>query len=537
MFERIYILTLLQLSNKSRLYVKGSKRIYAHIAIRSAMILAITVIVTLVLHALKNILFIPVNSYLMIFILVLTQGLNIVVATISLVNDLYHSKDNQILFSLAAKNDEIFLSKIMVYYINEFIRNLFILIPFFVGFGYISSLGFLYYLSIVFVLFLLPIISVGISSFISMPLASVLNYLKRHSLLSALISLVFIGLLFYATFLLVSQIKTPIRIVQLYNRFVLSLTLLIQRIASYGSIYNAVGQMLFGFAFLRNLATFLGTVIFIILLNYFVSKPVYFRLMSSSQENTVKKVKKKPIPLESKTLFSTFLKKEFTIARRSLNELLSNYALLMTLPFYMYILNYIYMGMNRSTFGNEVVLVINVFITLMIVTGSNTASAVAITTEGYEFVLLKTAPYNTSRMAWAKITFNLFATSLMIAISFFLFSKALPVYPQKDIWLLFVFVIFVNFGHILWSFQIDILSPKLSDYAATGSINHNTNVSKSLSYGLFISIVFCVLAVIAFIFLNDMGWYIMLGLALVFLLYRLYWFNVFLNAYFDEIEY
>src|SRR5690554_3452063 len=128
MLERIKILTLLQLSNKSRLYVKGSKRIYTHIAIRTAIIIALTVVVSLVLHALKNILYIPVNEFLMIFILLLTQGLNIGVSTIGLVNDLYHSKDNQILFSLAAKNDEIFLSKILVYYINEFVRNLFVLI-------------------------------------------------------------------------------------------------------------------------------------------------------------------------------------------------------------------------------------------------------------------------------------------------------------------------------------------------------------------------------------------------------------------------
>jgi ABC-2 type transport system permease protein len=536
MLERIKILTLLQLSNKSRLYVKGSKRIYTHIAIRTAIIIALTVVVSLVLHALKNILYIPVNEFLMIFILLLTQGLNIGVSTIGLVNDLYHSKDNQILFSLAAKNDEIFLSKILVYYINEFVRNLFVLIPLFVGFGVISSLGFLYYFSLIFILFFLPIISVGVSSFISMPLASFLNYIKRNNFLSALLSLVFVMIAFYLTYLLVSQIETPIRIVQLYNRFVLGLTLAIQRVAAYGTIYAVIGKMLFGYSYLLNLLILLMTVIILIALNYLVSKPVYFKLMSSSQENTIKK-KKKSVTIEAKTLFITFLKKEFTIARRSLNELLSNYALLLTLPFFMYVLNYIYMGMNRSSFGNQVVLILNVFITLLIATGSNTASAVAITTEGYEFVLLKTAPYNTSRMAWAKITFNFFATTLMIALSFLLFSRALPVFPRKDIWLLFIFIVLVNSGHILKSFQIDLLSPKLSDYAATGSITNNNNVAKSLSYGLFLSFAFLILAIIAFIFAKDIGWYLMIGLALFFLIFRFYWFNIYLKAYFDEIEY
>jgi len=195
------------------------------------------------------------------------------------------------------------------------------------------------------------------------------------------------------------------------------------------------------------------------------------------------------------------------------------------------------MGMNRSSFGNQIVLILNVIITLLIVTGSNTASATAITKEGYEFVLLKTAPYNTSRMAWAKIIFNMLFTFLMIAFSFVLFAQALPVFPKENIWLLFLFVILVNSGHILWSFQIDLLAPKLSDYAATGSITNNQNVSKSLSIGLWLSLFFGLISIFAFVFAKDIGWYIMIGLAILFLLFRLFTFHTYLKAYFDDIEY
>lgn len=536
MFERIKTLTLLQLSNKTRAYVRGSKRKYANLAVRALIITVLTVIVSLLFHVLKNILYMPVNEYLFIFVLILTQGLNIGVSTFGLISDLYRSKDNQILFSLAAKNDEIFLSKLMVYYINEFTRNLFLLIPICLGFGIILSQGVVYYLTIVLLLFVLPLISVGVASVISMPLAMGLNFLKRHSLISGLLTIVLVLLAFYLTVSLTNRIVYPIRIVQLYNRFVISLTLFIQKIAAYGTIYTIIGKMLFGFKYFLNLGIVLLVTAAIIVLNYFVSKPVYFRLMSYSQEHTVKKTKKKK-PRESKSLFLTFLRKEFTIARRSLNELMHDYALLLTLPFFMYVLNYVYMGMKRSSFGNQVVLILNVIITLLIVTGSNTASAVAITTEGYEFVLLKSAPYNTSRMAWAKIAFNFFATTIIITLSFFLFSRALPVFPQQNIWLLYAFVIIVNFGHILWSFQIDLLSPKLSDYATTGSLSDNENIKKSLINGLILSIFFGVVAIVAFVFVKEYSWLIMIGLAGLFLLYRFFWFKTNLKAFFDDIEY
>jgi ABC-2 type transport system permease protein len=536
MFNRIKILVLLQLSNKTRLYAKNSKRLYAHIAIRTFIVAVITFVMSLLLHFIKNIIFIPVNANFLIFILIITQVLNIISSTVGLVSDLYHSKDNQILFSLAAKNDEIFLSKMIVYYLNEFIRNLYLLVPILLGYGIINELGFLYYFISVIVVCLLPLISTNIASLLAVPVTIAKNYFSRHTMFSFLLTLISIGLLFYLTYYVVGQITTPIRIIQLYNRFIISLTQFMQSMASYGTIYTVIGKLLHRLNFFLNFGILILTVFVLVIGNYMIAKPLYFNLISASQENSIKKDLRHK-PRENKSLFYTFFNKEFMIARRSPNELLNNYALLLTLPFFIYILNYIYMGMNRSTFGNQLVLILNVVITLLIVTGSNTASATAITTEGFEFTLLKTAPYNTSKIAWAKVTFNLIFTFIVITISYILFSQAIPVFPKQNIWLLYLFVLIVDAGHIFWSFQIDMMSPKLSDYAATGSLSNNDNVSKSLSYGLVLSLMFGMLAVLAFVFLEDIGWYVMFAIGLAFTIYRVISFQAHLKAYFIDIEY
>ncbi|MBE0701495.1 MAG: hypothetical protein IH571_07390, partial [Acholeplasmataceae bacterium] len=166
-----------------------------------------------------------------------------------------------------------------------------------------------------------------------------------------------------------------------------------------------------------------------------------------------------------------------------------------------------------------------------------TASSTAITTEGYEFVLLKTAPSNTSQVAWAKMTFNLIFSSIVIFLSFILFQWALPVFPVQNIWLLFLLVLLINSGHILWSFQIDILDPKLSDYASTGSLSGNKNVTKSIAIGFTISLLFSAVAAILFIFARAFAWPIMLVFATVFLGLRLYLFNSYLKAFFIDIEF
>ncbi|MFA5560670.1 MAG: hypothetical protein WC964_02730 [Acholeplasmataceae bacterium] len=536
MIERIKILTLLQLSNKTKRYSKGSKRIYAFIATRVLIVALLSIVMSLVLYFIKNILYIPTNEYFVIALLILTQGLNIVVAITGLSSELFHSKDNQILFSYPVKSDEVYLSKMIVYYIHEVIRNIYLIIPILVAFGYNNKLSFLYYLNIIPVIFILPLLSVGIASLISIPVSFARNFLKQHPIITFLLVIAFVLGLFYLTYSVVSGIQTPIRIVQLYNRFIISLTMTLYKIASVGTIYTVIGKFLFNIQYFVNLLIIVATLVVVLGLNYLVAKPIYFKSMSSSYENTVRKKQVKKI-VETNSLFFTFFNKEFTIARRTPNELINNYALLLTLPFFMYVLNYIYMGINRSTLGNQFVLIFNIMITLIIVTASNTASASAITTEGYEFILIKTAPYNSSKMAWAKITFNVIFTFIVIGLSFFLFSRVLPVFPRKDIWLLFGFVNIVNFGHIISSFQIDLLNPKLSDYATQGSLTHNDNISKSLSNGLGLSLFFGVLALVLFVFMRDIAWVILIALAGVILMYRLIMFQSYLNAYFVDIEY
>jgi hypothetical protein len=175
-------------------------------------------------------------------------------------------------------------------------------------------------------------------------------------------------------------------------------------------------------------------------------------------------------------------------------------------------------------------------IALFITTASNIDSATAITKEGTEFVLLKTAPSDTTKVAWAKITFNVLFSFVIILISFILFQNALPVFPRSDIWYLFSFIILINTGHIFWSFQMDILKPSLSDYAQTGSLSGNKNISMSISTGFALSLVLSLISIMLFFLVREVAWFVLIFIAILFLCYRLYFFNSFLKAYFMDIE-
>lgn len=536
MIKRIWILVKLQLTNKSKILAKNSKRIYSYVATRFFVTVLLTVLLGAILYIFKNFLFIPINYYFLIFILIVTQLMSIVSAVASLSTDIYKSKDNQILLTLPANNDEIFISKLVVYYINEFFKNLYFILPFLFSYGIVTKCSISYFINIIPVILILPAIVALVSAFISVIFTIISNYLNKHTWLSFSLTLLTIIGGFVLIYYLVSFIPENIRIVQLYNSFILGLTKFMQAVASYGTVYDLIGRLLNGFNVFLNYGLILGFLLLLFVINYLVSRPLFFFLTSKANElaRTKKHTKKER---NHKGLFWTFLHKEVTIAKRSPNELLSNYSILISLPFIMYVLNSIYMSMNRSIMGNQLVLIFNILVILVIVATSNTASSVAITTEGHEFVLLKTAPTKTHQVAWAKMAFNFAFTSFLLLISFILFQIALPVFNKTDIWLLFVFVFFINASHILWSFQLDIVNPKLSDYAATGSLSNNHNIAKSLSNGLTLAFFLTIISVILFFFYLNIAWIVLISISILWFVFRFWLFRANLNAYFIDIEY
>lgn len=536
MLHRLWILVLLQLSNHTKAYDIKSKRKYVHFILRALIIILITAVIGFLYHVIKDILYIPVNEYFMIFLILLTQVMSIVTALVGLSTDIYNSKDNQILLTMPAKNDEIYFSKLIVYYRNEFLKNLYLIVPLLLSYGIYLQVSFAFYIFLIPIIFILPMLSVLIASILSIVISFIHHYLSRHAWLTFAVSLLGIGLLFYVVYQIVDYIPDNIRIVQLYNSFIFSLTRFMVNVSSFGFVYTSIGKLLNSVNILVNILIILGYVIGLFVLNYLVARPLFFRLTSNASEQA--RTKKHRVKTSyKKGLFFTFFRKEITIAKRSPNELLNNYAVLFLLPIVMFVLNSIYMNMNRSTLGNEFVLIFNIFITLILITMANTASAVAITTEGQEFVLLKTAPSNTMQVAWAKMAFNFIVTSILILISFILFELALPVFNKTDIWLLFAFVFFFNASHILWSFQIDILSPKLSDYASTGTLSNNDNIAKSLSNGFIFSLFATVMAAIVFTLFPGWGWPTLITFIILWFLFRLKSFIDYLNAYFRDIEY
>jgi len=541
MFRRLKILTLLQLSDRLKIKKNQSAK---SIAAKSGLIVLAFVIITAIatglIYALTKLIMIPKSADLITFIIFFLQVLSIISSASGLSKTLYKGKDNQILLSYPARHFEVFLSKLLVFYIYEFFKSLFILLPLFIGFGIIyQNITFLYVISVIIMLIILPLFPVLIGAILTMPMLFISRLLNRVVILKVILTIAALILSFWLIVEITNIIPRPLRIVALYNSFIMGVVGFIAKVNRYSLFYKLVGQLLMGQNTLLNLLILIGIIVLLIGIVVALAMPLYFSLASKSSEQANQK-KHRGVNKMSKTTFLTFVKKEWLLSIRSFNDFVSNYIFLVATPYILFFMVSIFTAVDRNPLGHSMTIGFTAFITLLMASASNTASALAITQEGAEFVLLKTVPADTTKMAWAKIFFNLLFSSIMIIISFVvltIFAKGIENIGLY--WLLLIAILFVNAGLIFWSLQIDIMNPNLREYASSGDSSSMNNAGKSILVGFVMTIIFTTLVIIILVAGGNpfWKWVKIIGIALAFMLARAYLFNSYLKNIFSEIEF
>lgn len=535
-------MTLLQISNKHKLKKpENLKRMLAKIFIRIFFMLLITAACAGLTILLVDIIGIPKDEKLLTFFIVLLEVFSIIACTMGLSENLYLGKDNPILLSYPALPNEVFISKLLVYFIYEFIKSFTFFLPFFIGFGFaLKILSPLYLLNSLIMTAILPFFPVLIGALITIPLVYFKRLMKLHSFLKFILTLVLMIGFFYLLTRIVKVLPDPLRILAMYDIFVDKMKNIIASVNKWSLFYGSIGNIFFGKqAGIGYLITF-GVLAVLLLLIIYISRPLYFKMASRSSEQASLKEHRQPNKAHSNS-FLTFLRKEWILTIRNPGEFINNYSFIFALPYVFYLMMSIFVRVDRNELGDIMTVTFSMLIALLMATASNTASAMAVTSEGQEFVLMKIAPGKTSNMAWAKILFNFVFSSLMIVLSYVLFILLEDHKLWKaDLFLMMFSTILINSGMVLWSFQIDMLNPKLREYASTGALAHAQNYSRSILLGFLWSIFFTVIFIIFYLDKSapaQIRNLKIIGASLAFFLARIYLFSRYLKAYFKEIEF
>ena len=485
---------------------------------------------------------IPQNFFNVIFTAVYL--ISIVVSVMGLVKSLYFSKDNQLTLTFPTSRTTLFVSKLLVFYIYEFFRNIYFLMPWFVAYGIINAFPIYFYLWLVIGILILTALSVVIASLLSIPTMYIYIFIKQYRWLEYVCVAAFIGLAVFGIITIINAIPenfdlvgqwvstfwTIQKFITKFNRIFLPFTWVLTAIVGtqYGYDYNFFNK---GQQFLCLLGV-IGTILVVLGITLLIVRPLFFKMASTPFEYKKSLVSKryKNKPMRG---FASFLKKELVLTYRTSNKFYGLVYIVLGLPISIFLLNKIFASMDTRLTGYLLSIVFNILLILVIALSSNVPIAHVYSEEGASSYLLKTNPKPYLYSAFAKILINMVLVSISILASVIIFTQS-TTYTAGTKILIFLFLECTYLSHLFMSADLDIMNPQTAHYQTTGSHLFNPNEIKSTIYGFLMSAIMTVLTYFLIMENTNNVWTKLFFVALAFLVLRVWLFVNKVKVYFKE---
>ena len=485
---------------------------------------------------------VPENLFEVIFTCLML--LSIVVCSFGLVKTLYFAKDNFMLLTMPVDRTKVFLSKLIVFYIYEFIRNLNYFLPLLVAYGLINKMPFYYFFWLVLAMFIITLIPVCIGALLSIPLMYIQNFVKsykflEYTLVVVLIAGVSVGLILVinsipANFDLIGTWGTTFWNIQnflnTFNKIFMPFTWM--SIAIVGKRYG-ISNNLFRLEQWISILIILGGIAIIFGLTYLLVRPMYFHMASTPFEYKKDKVTK-TIPNKKQNAFWSGVVKDFKLNFRTPSKFYSLVAVIIGLPTSIFLLNKIYSAMDTRLTGTNMSIAFNILLILLIALSSNTMLAHVYSEEGNARYQLKTNPKPQMNSLVSKLVINVIGMTLSILITVIIFASFLKINVLNTI-LIFVFIESLYLGHMLHSVELDIMNPQTQRYQTEGDNLSNPNDIKSVIFAFLISIIFALITYFLISENMNIVWTKVMLVAVVYMLIRTWLFVNKVKVYYKEV--
>lgn len=535
-FRRVKYLTLMQIGDGLRDLRTGSKaRLAAKLSLKTLLVVIMMAVFIVVFWAANTIFQLTPSRDMLITLLFVTQAVSVISCLSSMMLTLFASKENTMLLAFPCNYSEIFLSKIIVFSLEEMKKNLYFILPLLVGFGMNSDIQLAFWLQLPIMWLVLCLIPVFIGSILAIPAIFVKRFLQNHVWLYAIIMAVLFGGVFFGIFKVLSGVQLPINIVAVYGKFIAGVKQGFVTVNKFALFYNWIGKALYGEMVFLYVPLILLVAVALCALCFVTAMPFYFKAASATNENST--TKQHQLSMSKKGgLFGTFFRKELKIQLRTFQSVNDMLTVVFLFPLITYVFNFLMAAINTSSMGRYMSIAFNMMIILSLLGTHNANSAASISMEGNEFAVLKTAPSNTSVIAWAKLAVTgivNFASLCMMAAMLMMTTRL----SLLDVVLLMASILCISLGQIAWGAEFDIRKPKITEYATKGDgVTDNGNIAKAMAVAFLVSTVFGVIGLLLMAESYLFGWVRLVALSVGFLVARFYLLHSNLKAYFEDIQ-
>ncbi|MDD2625794.1 MAG: hypothetical protein PHR55_03455 [Bacilli bacterium] len=379
-------------------------------------------------------------------------------------NNLYDSKDNDLLLSLPLKLKEIITAKILDIYIISFILSLIILIPTFVVFCIKVPVNITFILLYIISIFIIPIIPTIIGSFFGYLIARFIPKSNKKNIVEIILSFFLFFIIMFFQFNISNTLKT-----------IVSNSNIIDNIMKYISYPT---YLLREALFNNNILYFILYIVINISLIYIfimIIKRSYLKLIYRSNENSINKNRSHKELKSSSITKALIIKEKRKFISSPIYLINSSFGIVMLFVASLASLFYSkgeILKLIGSTINLSSAHLILVFILFVVGMTNITASSISI--EGSKFWILKSLPVKEKDIIYSKILFSIMVVIPISILSIIILSLSFNVnFIDTLILILFVSIyaiVISKFGMI-----INLRFPKMD------AINDQVVVKQSLS--------------------------------------------------------
>ena len=437
-------------------------------------------------------------------------------ATVGLTRSFYYSPDNRLMITYPAQGISIFLARLGVFLLSEYLRDLLVFGPLCCAYLLISHFPFYFFLTFFLALFLLTLAKVLLASLLSVPGFYLSRYLRRNSIAELIVYVLlfalFVGLVSYGMALLPNSID----IFTNWGPYFTRIQNFLKDYRDYAYPFYALGEFLLGYsngfsypsyswAGFYALLSLVGLILLCgSLVVIFVSK-LYLHLASESFEYTSKKTLLYRSSTPRKFMKAQLIK-ESALFLNDPNTGMSLFAIDVGLPIFLTLLDKIFGAMNTTVVGNIIISVVNLLILMLVLLNSNLVVARIYSSEGKAFLLNRSYPHSAFFLLASKLALPLLMGFISIVVSVVMYGSVTgaKLAPDGSIWVTPAMEIYLAIGlfafyagHMMFAAGLDFTSLKSNHSAETFATPQERNVVLSAFLLAFLS------AVLFYFFLRD----------------------------------
>lgn len=476
-------------------------------------------------------------------IFTIIQLLSLITCTVGLTNSLYKAQDNKVLLTLPVEHNQVFFSKLVLYFVYEVIKNFYFTLPLFIAYGINNGAIFYYYLWLLVGFVLVSLLPVAVGAVLSIPWLYVSSFIEKYKILQGSL-IIIIGLIIsYVFFTIISIIPENINIVAQWNN--ISEHVIKPFLTGFIKIFSpyyyvtlmivggtlAISTNIFSGQALLYFVILVGVIAVCLAISYLLAKPLFFKMASKQFE-----FEKVLTPPKKNNIHNKYLSPFFQDLKRNFrsSKYISSIMLQLILPsLLIFLLNKLYSAMQTSLNGLFMTKAFNMLVLYLTVLSFNNEFASVYSKDGNARFIEKTRPISPWVLTFSRLIPRIIISTLSIigATWFYIVTSGASNFE-------FICVSItgsaLSIAHLLWSAEMDIMNPQSDQYATLGVDVNNPNVNKATIYSLLISVIFAFLVYfLAPSGLND-AIVKLLVLSIAFMLARVYLYFIRVKLYYKE---